>query len=258
MSPDSHAPQLPLGELFKQTPCLSLEILLAYREYQVSDQQRRDIERHLVDCPLCTEALHGLELTGTEHDIRTRIAQLNASLKKSDAPRSVSRRYRYGFALAAILALVAATIVFFPHRQPPYDALFTEYFKPYPNAVPITRGEEQEIPLVSAMTEYEQGNYAQSLRILQTIQNAQTGRDTILFYSGIASLCSGDPQQAHGYLTRVAADSTSNFSEAALWFLGLADLKQHDRTSAEESFRKISLQEGAYRLQSTELLHRLQ
>jgi tetratricopeptide (TPR) repeat protein len=47
--------------LFNETGCISSEVLLQYRDNTLTADEKHAVEEHLVDCPLCSDALEGLE-----------------------------------------------------------------------------------------------------------------------------------------------------------------------------------------------------
>jgi anti-sigma factor RsiW len=47
--------------IFQVSNCLGREELRAYLEDPISAEDRRRVENHLLDCPLCSDALEGLE-----------------------------------------------------------------------------------------------------------------------------------------------------------------------------------------------------
>lgn len=48
--------------VFKESGCISSEVLLRYRDNKLSGVEQHSVEEHLVDCVLCNEALEGLAL----------------------------------------------------------------------------------------------------------------------------------------------------------------------------------------------------
>ena len=48
--------------IFNDTGCIRREELLRYRDNRMSNSEKHDVEEHLVDCELCTDALEGLML----------------------------------------------------------------------------------------------------------------------------------------------------------------------------------------------------
>ncbi len=46
--------------LFNETGCIRKDQLLAYRDHKLSGNEKHEVEEHLVDCMLCSDALEGL------------------------------------------------------------------------------------------------------------------------------------------------------------------------------------------------------
>jgi len=63
--------------IFSDSECLSMDTMERYAKDQISDAERQVVEKHLVDCDLCSDALEGLILAGFSPDINDRIASLN-------------------------------------------------------------------------------------------------------------------------------------------------------------------------------------
>jgi tetratricopeptide (TPR) repeat protein len=55
-----------VGNLFERTDCISKEMLLKYVQGQLAKPMLRQVELHLIDCPLCSDAVEGIQLAGTD------------------------------------------------------------------------------------------------------------------------------------------------------------------------------------------------
>ena len=51
-----------IHNIFSETGCVQKDILLKYRDGDLNDIQKHEVERHLIDCELCSDALEGLAL----------------------------------------------------------------------------------------------------------------------------------------------------------------------------------------------------
>lgn len=244
------------GQIFHHSDCLTLEQLAAYAEDRVAADERFVIEKHLVDCELCSDALEGFTLLEEKSAVRDRIKSMNEMIRET-VSSTVTHKYNWKlyYSLAASIVIAFAAVLYFRHHTPSYDSLFTEYFKPYPNAVPLLRGEESGGTLESAMAEYESANYGEALTILKTIATRESKNDTAYFYAGISSLCLNDPQAAVSFLQSVP--DRGGFAEQKAWYLGLAYLKQNDVDTAKYYFDRLSSKEGRFSQRSIELLNRL-
>jgi tetratricopeptide (TPR) repeat protein len=96
--------------------CLSEEEMLAYLGTTLSDQARHTLEYHLNDCPFCSDALEGLELTGSSQHAEQLLKELPATFPNmQDAQNEPTARIRILFpwriaAAFALLALSMATL----------------------------------------------------------------------------------------------------------------------------------------------------
>jgi TolA-binding protein len=101
------------NKIFTQTGCIRKEILLAYKDDMLGRKEKHEVEEHLIDCHLCTEALEGLALvSGTEvldelnHELRNKLS--------GQVPGIHSRpRQKFWYAAAGIGSLVLLSYVAF-------------------------------------------------------------------------------------------------------------------------------------------------
>ena len=140
---------------------------------------------------------------------------------------------------------------------PSNNNLFKEYFKPYPNVIPIVRGEGSIDNLKIAMIEYESANYSEALKVLNRIIDEEPENVASHFYSGNANLCINNPEQAIIHFEKVLSLGKNNFKDQAEWYLGLTYLKINDFEKAGLIFGKIASKDHAYRQQSLELLEQI-
>ena len=54
-----------LPNIFMPSQCLAGEEVKAYLDGSISEEGRRRVENHLLDCPLCSDAVEGFELVDT-------------------------------------------------------------------------------------------------------------------------------------------------------------------------------------------------
>lgn len=88
--------------LFEDTRCQSLEVLLRYRDGKLNSAERHAVEKHLIDCPLCSDALEGLQYS---HSTKA-IEEINAALSPAVGGSQESNTRRY-LTLAASVASIA-------------------------------------------------------------------------------------------------------------------------------------------------------
>jgi tetratricopeptide (TPR) repeat protein len=259
MDNDKKKAGMPIPDIMLSSPCPNLDQLMEYAEDRLSSRERFRIENHLVDCEFCSEALEGFMISGDRNNIRKDIKALNKEIHRTVTARMTHNpNWLVYYSIAALFLLFFVSIFYFIDRPPSYGHLYAEYFKPYPNTIPTVRGEESAGSLESAMAEYENEQYKESLSILQYLLKSEPANDTASFYAGISSLCLNDPQTAVVYLQTVASNRKSDFIDQAGWYLGLAFLKENNIQAAKICFEKLSSNNGNFKGRSTELLHRLE
>lgn len=101
--------------IYNQTDCLSEKTLFDYIDNKLTQKERHIVEKHLLDCEMCSDALEGLELVSD----RNRIALIKEAINKrvGDATKKeavvVSFNYKMAFSIAAAIALLVVGVFFF-------------------------------------------------------------------------------------------------------------------------------------------------
>lgn len=101
--------------IYNSTECLSEKMLFDYIDNKLSQKERHIVEKHLLDCEMCSDALEGLELVKD----RNRIALIKEAIAKRVAESSkkeaivVSFNYKLVFSVAATIALLVVGVFYF-------------------------------------------------------------------------------------------------------------------------------------------------
>ncbi len=93
-----------IKSIFTQSDCIDRGLLLKYKDKALSDQEMFEVEKHLVDCDLCSEALEGLALmasTTALHDVDKRLNDLLYRNTDTGTPRT----HRYWLVAASVAIL---------------------------------------------------------------------------------------------------------------------------------------------------------
>jgi len=248
-----------LRDAFRPSSCLTLDQFIAYAEGRCSAGKRHGIEKHLVDCEFCSDAMKGLALSGEPQDVRRRVKELNDEIRAYGRSKPDRKRgWILSYSAAAVLLLAVASMLVVRNRKPPNEVLFGEFFKPYPNAIPLVRGEEPAGPMESAMVEYENENYGESLRILRDLLAMEPENGPAHFYAGISCLCLNDPRTAVDHLRQAARGGENGLSDPAAWYTALARLKNGEMRSAKALLDSLRVQNGPFTAECLELSNRLQ
>ena len=91
--------------IFNETGCIRQEQLLRYRDRQLNSHEQHEVEEHLVDCLLCSEALEGLSMIKSTATIDS----LKQDLSKLISPAPV-QSIRPWLAAATITGVVLLSV----------------------------------------------------------------------------------------------------------------------------------------------------
>jgi len=102
--------------LFNPTECLSEQTLFDYIDNKLSAEQRFAVEKHLIDCELCSDALEGLSLLKDRtiiDSIKKEVGLKFTPVQKKE-PKVIGMSFRYRvLAVAASLALLIGSVFIF-------------------------------------------------------------------------------------------------------------------------------------------------
>lgn len=101
-------------KIFSSSDCLSEQILFDYIDGKLSPKEQHIVEKHLLDCELCSDAMEGLHLLKN----RSRIDLINKEINKriDGSERKIfAINYAVIMSIAAALLLLIGGIYFFNH-----------------------------------------------------------------------------------------------------------------------------------------------
>lgn len=105
-----------LNNIFSGTDCLSPEILLAYAENRLTADEKHLVEKHLLDCEFCSDALDGISSLKYKSKLKPTLSEITKkidSYSKGRKTRVVYFDFRRSMAAAAILiVLIGVTFLF--------------------------------------------------------------------------------------------------------------------------------------------------
>lgn len=101
--------------IYSPTDCLSEKMLFDYIDNNLSQKERHIVEKHLLDCEMCSDALEGLELTKDRNRIALIKEAVNKRILESTKKEAivVSFNYKMAFSIAAAIALLVVGVFFF-------------------------------------------------------------------------------------------------------------------------------------------------
>jgi len=102
-------------DIFSNTECLSLEAIQAYAANKLGTQERLQIEKHLVDCAICNDAVEGYSLITIGSAINKRVDKINKRIDvltaKSYVPLWKKEYFSYAAAVVGILLVCSMLYV---------------------------------------------------------------------------------------------------------------------------------------------------
>lgn len=102
-------------DIFTETACPTQDQLLAYVENKLSAAERHEVERHIADCELCSEAVEGLAAIKHKEQVPGWLRQAKwdvlQKLRKKTRKKRKEHYYLY-IAIISLLILFLAIAVF--------------------------------------------------------------------------------------------------------------------------------------------------
>lgn len=247
-----------LNDIFKTTECLSSTDIQNYLQGQANPANKRRVEEHLLDCPLCSDAVEGFESVTTNIALPEDFATFRKKLP--GAGEGQVRRLRPGTVLlrvAAVAAILVASYFTLIQSATP-NHLFGQYFTSYRLDIPIDRRSSDAVPslnapLQTALKLYADSQYAACIQPFEKAIIVEPENEAAHFFAGLACLETGQFEKASGFL-RSIEDGAGNYAAKATWYLALARLRSGDLTTAKELLKEIKAGHGFKQQEAAALL----
>ncbi|MBI4946352.1 MAG: tetratricopeptide repeat protein [Bacteroidetes bacterium] len=143
--------------IFAHTDCISEEMLMKYISGTLSPAEKHEVEKHLIDCPMCSDAVEGLQImTSPQPSPKERgltsqkaIDELNIRIReraeKKEGKIIFLQQYRTQLAVAASIIVVIGLVWFFRSNRQELDSASSEkIFADKFEAPPSERAEESK------------------------------------------------------------------------------------------------------------------
>lgn len=166
--------------------------------------------------------------TGVEEKMKT-FHQHIAAPPVTGKNKTIRLRY---FAVAASVAIIVSLAVWLLLMNNNAKAdLYSSYYKPDPGLMTMM-GRTDKYEFEKAMVSYRNGEYRQAITSWKEQLNRNPSSDTLGYFLGAAYQAAGVTDSAKIYLSKIAAQTESNFYKDANWYLALIYLKTNNRTGA--------------------------
>ena len=236
--------------IFQPTNCINQEELLQYLSGNMEEASRYRVENHLLDCPLCSEAMEGF-VSESVPDLDKDIADLKNAVIKKGAEHSGSSNQSY-WTLNRIAAVILFLIIsgagfFYWNAQRGVHAFLAE-FQSSKELIESVRGEEG-FPDGSEFSEgigfYRSENYRESLLFFENLLELQPENSVAHYYLGMSALNLGELEKAIEGLTYARINS-DKYYEDATWHLALANLGTGNVNEAKVLITDLLKIEGGF------------
>src|SRR4051812_24273827 len=94
------------NSIFNDGDCISEENLIAYVKGTLNPRMQHEIEKHLLDCEMCSDALDGLMLLDSPEDISEITNTINAEIDERISASQTKIRVMFPWQMAAAFALL--------------------------------------------------------------------------------------------------------------------------------------------------------
>lgn len=245
--------------------CLSQEEIRAYTHGTLSPQNQHDIEKHLLDCALCSSAVDYFqqEEDGISNTDEQQIASLKKELAALCAPSIRPLHTRGVNRWAAILLLALCAYAAYRYQQSTQtDRLVNAYLDELPDQPSMLRGEtEAELPQSEerrqAMAFFQNADYESSIPHFENHLAQFTTDWQSRLLLGKAQLRVGKYSQALQTLRQVNTEEEQMLEEAH-WLQVMALLQMNEAEAARPILQMLSQNiNGAFQQESTQLMDRL-
>jgi predicted Zn-dependent protease len=254
-----------MESIFQNRSCLSRKEIRQYLEGQMTAGQQHTVENHLLDCPICSDAVEGLAndvdttLTG-QH-----IEQLSKRISERGAQAALPSKKQWPrravwLAIAALLVLLAYVVHQY-QQQTRGERLVAAYFTEPASEYLLLRGDlppeaSIDISLEQALQLYKEEQYEKSITYFRSYLNKQSEDKAARLLMATAYLNAGDGNRAEEVLLRMQAERFGAPAQLQ-WYLALAYLSQGKMIKSRQLLEKLASSSPVYQNKARELLEKL-
>ena len=232
-----------MEKFFSATKCLGQADVQKYLKAQLNEQERFTVENHLLECPLCSDAVEGFanhynfdEDTELE-EIQELITQ-NASLNTTPIVRNLPKRQFSFNRIAAAALMLLLPIAGLMYWQAGNNSQLATSFSPIKDNTVLAdlRASEainfQNPHLQKGMVAYDLKQYQESLSYYQLALAEEPENTLAVFFSGVVSLELGKTKEAIAFLTSSRLNDERLYDQST-WYLVMANLTLKNNAEAK-------------------------
>lgn len=170
--------------------------------------------------------------------LHTKLESFHEELPQAAGQRKISRGlspFKTWLAAASILLLAGIGGWLLLGKGNSNERVFAAYFKPDPGLITAMSATDN-YAFERAMIDYKKGDYPAAIQTWDSLQKEQPANDTLRYFLGAAHLANDNSKAALPYLQASAA--AGFFKDDAVWYLGLALLKEGKKAEAVKALRQ--------------------
>lgn len=224
-----------IKEIFAESRCLRADMLLKYKNDELSGDELKSVEQHLSSCQLCSESLNGLEYVDSSK-FRELLNEINDKVDARVKEKYFFRNKGIVFSIAASILIIMSSIYFLT-KSSEEEKIFYKYFEVYPNITSVSRSTGPNSKLQSIMILYSAGDFKSFLEKSENITSFFPN-DTLTFYRGVAFLASDEIEKGINSLAPLV-NIQNNFHSEANWYSALGYIKNCDSQKAVQYLNRI-------------------
>ncbi len=235
-------------DLYKRNyECLTKDELFGYIRFEVPDEDKNRIERHLIECDNCFNAYQGIVSSGNIEKAETDLNSINREISIRTGSTYVRKsNYRLYLTAAAVFIIGFFSYLLLNPRDKG-DVLFEKLFEPYPNVFPVFRGEEFDNSMNAAFQKYDKGDYREAKDLFERIVTLNQDDSRLLFYYGICCLTLDEPAKALSSFNKMNSGEKDLLKEQSEYYKGLAYIRLNDFSKAKKVFQLLVDGNGTYK-----------
>lgn len=232
--------------IFQEHDCLSEGAIQEYVNSRLSNTDRHRVENHMLDCPLCSDAVEGYTFLKEE--------------KRPAGARVLNWRL-FSMAAAALVLLAAAVWIYSsPSGE---EALFAQYYESYQSDLDIQlrkSGESAQTTntgLARGLKAYQAKDFSTAIAEMDGFLKENPDHAVARFYLGTAQMADARWTDAEQNLGMVRSTGMEYWEEAS-WYLALIYVKTSRTESAKETLEAlVEPGSGRYYEKAKELLEKI-
>ncbi len=230
--------------IHQSATCLSGEELQRYLDGASNLQERHRVEHHMLDCPLCSDAVEGFETAGQAQVHQ--IEDFSSFKKKLPLTEGANIRQltpaRFALRAAAAVALLIVAAWGFNNLTggASSDELYRQGYSTYPVDIPYERRGDGDLNFyfAAALADYDSGRFAQSIPKFLEALKEEPDNHACHFFAGVALLETARWNEAIEHFSS-AEKIGGGYSEKVKWYLAMANLKAGKTAEAKTLLQNI-------------------